>query len=125
MDNGQVTLVRRDTLEKIAVKLNDVHKEVVATLKAIHENLYTKSKKSFIDSVVRTTSYDELKTAIENKKIVLAPFCNEPECEDLIKTEIPGTTTRNIPFDESLPKGSKCIHCGKEAKCMIYFARSY
>jgi len=69
-------------------------------------------------------TYDEFKHVLKTKKgIIHAPWCGSPECEEKIKEET-GAKTSNIPFDQSDLHG-KCIYCGKEAKYMVNFAKSY
>ena len=62
--------------------------------------------------------------AIDNKKLVKALFCGETECEDYIKDTTGGATSRCIPFSQKLVTG-KCVHCGKQAKFMVYWGKSY
>jgi prolyl-tRNA synthetase len=50
-------------------------------------------------------------------------WCGEAECEAAIQQDTKATT-RNIPLDQ--PGGSgTCIRCGKPAKEIAIFARSY
>ena len=125
IEKEQVVFVRRDSGEKIPVKFADVVKQADLVLKDIHANLYKKSEKIFKDAVVEVSSFDDLKEVIANKKMAIAPFCNNPDCEDLIKEHSGGASTRNIPFNKKVKKGTKCIYCDKEAKVMAYIAKSY
>ena len=43
---------------------------------------------------------------------------------ELIKDKTQGASSRCIPLGDEIGNG-KCIHCEKEAKVKIYFARSY
>lgn len=123
IENKQVMLVRRDTNQKEAVKLNELETKVKRVMKDIHENLYERSKKNFTEKVVEVKDFEELKKVTSNKKMAYAPFCNNPECEDEIKEAANGVKTLNSPFDATV-KG-KCIKCGKPADRMFYFAKSY
>jgi prolyl-tRNA synthetase len=124
LENKQAVVARRDNGEKKTVKITELKKEIEKQFELISESLYEKSKKQFEDSVVNVKDMDELTEAIKEKKMGYAPFCNEGDCEDLIKEKTGGATTRNIPFDSKKPKG-KCIHCGKPANVMIYIAKAY
>ncbi|MBW2980060.1 proline--tRNA ligase [Candidatus Woesearchaeota archaeon] len=124
VEKDQVVVVRRDTGEKEFVKVKDLTKKVAETLDAIHNNLFNNAEKFLKSNIVKAEKFDELKKAINNKKLVLAPFCGEPSCEDWIKDKTGGATTRNIPFDQK-PAAGKCVHCGKEAKFLVYFGKSY
>ena len=47
------------------------------------------------------------------------------ECEAKIKEET-GAGSTNMPDDEqAFAKGKKCIRCGKDAKFIVNFAKSY
>ena len=63
--------------------------------------------------------------AIKDKKLVKTNFCGEIECEDLIKDKTEGATSRCIPFNTKPEKDAKCVHCSKQARCVIYFSKSY
>lgn len=125
VEKNQAVIARRDTSEKMFVKLSEVSDKADSLLNDIQEKLYIKSEKQFKDSVVEVDSMDKLAKVIKDKKMALAPFCNEPECEDWVKDKSGGAGTRNIPENHKLKKGSKCIQCNKDAKCMIYFAKAY
>ncbi|MCK4521634.1 MAG: proline--tRNA ligase, partial [Nanoarchaeota archaeon] len=96
-------------------------KKIKSILDDIHDQLYEKSKKFLESNIVKVKNMDELKKAVNNKKMALAPFCNNPECEDLIKDQTGGATARCIAKQE---KG-RCIHCGKESDILVYFAKAY
>ncbi len=120
---GQAVLVRRDNGEKKAVKLAEVKKTIAGMLEAMQKELLTKSKKLTEANIVDVKSMDELKKAIDSKKAARGLFCNVPECEDYIKEKTDGVTTRGILMDHKA--AGKCIHCGKPAKVIVHFAKSY
>jgi len=120
----QAVLVRRDNREKKIVPLKDVRKTVTEMLENMQKSLLTKSKKLTEASIVDVKSLSELVKAIKNKKCGRGPFCGEPSCEDKLKANAEGATTRGSPKDSKLPKG-KCINCGKTAKVIVLFAKAY
>ncbi len=120
---GQAVLVRRDTGEKKAVKLADVRKTIAGMLDSMQKDLLAKSRKLTEAGIVDVKTMDELINAIKGKKAARAGFCNTPECEDWIKDKTEGAGTRGIMIDKK-PAG-KCVHCGKPAKVVAYFAKSY
>jgi len=124
IEKNQVVLVRRDTLKKEFVKIDDLKEKIENTLESIQDSLYKKSKKSFEDNIVEVKNMNELKKAINNKKLAIALFCGEEECEELIKDETGGASSRNIPFTKK-PATGKCVHCQKEAKFSTLFGKSY
>jgi len=125
LDKGQVVLVRRDTGEKTTAKLsNNLQKEIQKLLGDIEMNLFSKAQKFLKESTVEVSTWKEFLKAIKEKKLVKAPFCGKIECEDWIKDKTAGANSRLIPLDAKKPKG-KCVHCGKEAKVIAYFSKSY
>lgn len=122
--NGQVTLARRDTFEKIVVKDEEVVETVKRLLDEIQRNLFNRARKFLEDHITTVKSYDEFKEVLRTKGgFIKASWCGSQECEQKIKEET-GATIRLIPFEREEPVSS-CIYCGGEAKELVYFARSY
>jgi prolyl-tRNA synthetase len=122
IENNQVVLVRRDTLEKTFVPMDNIAETVKAMLADVHKGLYDKALKLRESKTVNAVTFDELKVGV-NKGFVRAMWCGERECEDAIK-EKTGATTRCMPFEQQ-HLGDVCVHCGKPAKSMTYFAKAY
>lgn len=118
----QVILVRRDTGEKKAVKFEKLSEEIENTLNSIQKNLYEKAKKLLEENIVEVDSYEDLKKAIEEKKMAKLSFCCSVECEEKIKEDT-GATSSCIPF-ENFEEG-KCVVCGKNTEKSVYFAKHY
>ena len=125
VENDQAVLARRDNGKKEFIKTAEIVKTAAKMLKEMHKSLYKKSEENFKNAVVEVNSIEALKEAVEGKKMALFPFCNEGECEDILKEKTDGAKTLNIPFKYKLKKGTKCVQCGKEATCKIYMAKSY
>ncbi len=119
---NQVMFVRRDTGEKTAVSMETIAEETEKTLQAIQTNLYTQAQTFLKDNTIEVHSYDELKKAIEERKMVQIPFCSSIECEERIKDDT-GATSACILFEES--KKGECVVCGKETDDLVYFAKHY
>ena len=126
LDSGQVVMVRRDTGDKEFVKIEDIEMAVGMALDAIQKDLYNRAKEMFDESIIEVNDFEIFKKAISDRKLVKTTFCGEEECEDWIKDKTEGASSRCIPLgDEKPPEGSKCVHCGKDSKCNIYFSKSY
>jgi len=123
IENGVVMTSRRDTHEKDTVSMQGLGYTVKKILDDIHENMYEKAKALLMSHIVECHDFEEFKTAIEGKNFVKAMWCGCPECEAEIKA-LTSATTRAMPFDQT-PIGDVCVHCGKPAKHVIYFAKSY
>ena len=122
IENGEAVVVRRDTLEKTTIKLSSIV-EISKLLEEISLNMFKQSKEHLTKNIVAVKNMKELKEAVDNQKFAKAMWCGCRECEDKIKEEA-GATSRVIPFNEE-KLGTKCVCCGKKAKHMIYFAKSY
>ncbi|WP_027120714.1 proline--tRNA ligase [Mycoplasmopsis lipofaciens] len=127
LENDEITIVRRDTLEKTNVKINNVKKTIGRLLDDIHNNLYQKAKKRLEENTIFVKSYDEFKKEINNSKFVIAPFCCLDRAEEYIKEDT-GATTRCIPkhFEKPVEK-MKCIFpkCKNKTKRYVVFAKAY
>jgi prolyl-tRNA synthetase len=120
----QAMLVRRDTREKTAVKEEEIADAVVKLLEVIQNSLFSKAKKILQEETVTVSTYDEFKTVLKDKGgFFRASWCGESACEEKIKDET-GATIRIVPFEKEKPS-AKCMHCGHEAKEVVYFAKSY
>ena len=59
-----------------------------------------------------------------NIGLIKAMWCGSPECEEKIKQETNGFGSRCIP-EEQIQISTKCVCCGKEAKHMVVWGKSY
>ena len=124
MENGSVTVVRRDTLTKEVVKLNNLFDYVNELLKNIQESLYNKAKANLIDRTYECDSLEKIKEIMDTKPgIVNAYWCGEEECELKMK-EIKGTKSRCI-LETRDYDSEKCIVCGKKAKSKVALGIQY
>jgi prolyl-tRNA synthetase len=124
IENGQCVLVRRDSREKIFVKLNDLEKEIPALLKEIADNMYNTAfeRRDRMTYVAKTL--DEMTEIAETKPgFIKAMWCGDRECEDKLK-EVAGVTSRCMPFEQE-ELSDRCVCCGKPAKKMVYWGKAY
>ena len=120
----QLTVARRDTFEKKAVKEEKIVDVVTKLLEEIQNNLFNRAKKFLEDNITTVKTYDEFKEALKKKGgFIRACWCSSPTCEEKIKEET-GATIRLIPFKEE-ELFSNCIYCGEKGKKVVYFARAY
>ena len=125
LENGVITLARRDTNEKITVgKDTDIVTSIKGLMDEIQANLYNKALERRDAMTYEAKSLEELED-IMNKHpgFVKAMWCGDPKCEERIK-EIRGTKSRCIPFgDEKI--SDKCVCCGKDAKHLVIWGIQY
>ena len=118
--NEEIVIFRRDTREKMKVKLKDVEKKIEELAEKILENLKSRAKKKFDESIVRVNSLEELKNALQNRKVCLCGFCsigNEGVgCAEVIEKELKARVLGSPMNLAKKPTFEKCVVCGKQAK---------
>lgn len=122
--NNEVTLVRRDTSEKINVKVDEVNAKVKELLNDIQNSLYNKA----LENQKNKTFYAKALKDVEdimNKQpgFVHAHWCGNTECELKMK-EIKGTKSRCI-LESKDYENEKCVVCGKDAKHEVVWGIQY
>ncbi|WP_251554472.1 proline--tRNA ligase [Neobacillus muris] len=124
IENKQVVLVRRDTLEKVVVSMDELETKLVELLDDIQTNLYNKALKHREERTSVAATLDELKETLDAKPgFIKAMWCGDLACEEKIKEDT-GATSRCIPFEQE-QVADKCVCCGKDAKHMVYWAKAY
>lgn len=125
IEKNQAVIVRRDTNEKIIVSLNEINKKLTEILETIQHDMYQKAEK-FLNSHIQTaTTIQEMIEKCNNEKgFIKAMWCGNEECEDKIKALTGGAGSRCIPFEKE-KLSEKCICCGKDAKHMVIWGKSY
>lgn len=124
LEKKQTLVVRRDTGDKESMGLTDIAKKTPSLLESIHANLLKKAQDLFSSSLVKVETKKEAIKALEEGKIILAPWCGSPASEEAFKEET-GAKSLNAPFEQPILKGKKCFLTGEAAKVWFYFAKSY
>ncbi len=122
IENNQVMVMRRDTLEKSALSMDGLAQSIVSLLDTVQVEMYEKSKARRDAKVVEADSLDGILNGVENKNFVKAGWCGCRECEDKVK-EFASATARVLCDEEGVPE--RCAICGKPAKHKVVFARAY
>ena len=124
IENGEAVLVRRDTSEKITVKLEEIDSKMEELFEEIQKNMYNECLKIREKRTTVAHSLDEIKHNLDtNQGYVKTMWCGDVECENKVKEET-GAHSRCIPFNQE-HLDDKCAICGKEAKHMIVWGRQY
>uniref|UniRef100_A0A0G4FJG8 proline--tRNA ligase n=1 Tax=Chromera velia CCMP2878 TaxID=1169474 RepID=A0A0G4FJG8_9ALVE len=150
VENGTCRLVRRDTGEKVDIQQENLVTELNALLEKIQQSLFDKAAQLRQEGIAKISTFAEVMPALNNRKCVLAPWCEEEATEDEIKKETqrlseemaqtqaeveeegaaPALTgamkTLCIPLNQpEMPEGTKCFWTGKPAKSWTLWGRSY
>ncbi|RZB49179.1 Proline--tRNA ligase, cytoplasmic isoform C [Glycine soja] len=128
--NKQVRAVRRDNGAKIDIASADLVVEIKKLLDTIQQNLFDVAKQKRDECIQIIHTWDEFVQALNQRKMILAPWCDEEEVEADVKARTKGemgaAKTLCSPFDQpELPEGTKCFASGKPATKWTYWGRSY
>jgi len=130
LEAGTVTLVRRDTGERKAVRFDDVEEEVLRLSELMLENMKRRAKEEFDRHFSRAETLDELAEILSSKGgFVLVPFCSREmdgeQCAEVIKEETDGEVRGTLFEEEEKPENKTCISCGRPATCTVVVAKAY
>ena len=124
LENGNITLARRDTRERITVSKDvDILSTVEDMLETIQKDMYTKALERRDNLTFTAKNLDEMEKILNTQPgFIHADWCGDPACEARIK-EIKGCKSRCITNDELIT--GKCVCCGKEAKHHVIWGIQY
>ncbi|MGM9877540.1 MAG: proline--tRNA ligase [Bacilli bacterium] len=124
LDNSEVTVVRRDTLEKITTKLNDVTNTIMQQLDVMQLDMYNKALENKNKRTFNAKTLDEVREILENNPgFINAYWCGSQDCETKMK-EIKGCKSRCIKETKEY-ETETCIVCGKKAKHEVVWGIQY
>ncbi|PWA83624.1 Proline--tRNA ligase cytoplasmic [Artemisia annua] len=131
-EKAMVRAVRRDNGSKVDIPMADLVNRVKAMLDDIQQSMFdvAKQKRDACIQVIRT--WDEFTEALSQKKLILAPWCDEKEVELEVKAKTKAETgaakTLCSPLKDDqpeMPEGTLCFASGKHAKTWTYWGRCY
>lgn len=143
MENEQVTVVRRNDGCKYVIRLSELETRIPCILDEMQQDLYLKAKELLDTHKVIINEWKDFIPALNQKNIILAPWCGVEECEDDIKNSSSkqddgedfetdekapsmGAKSLCIPFEQpELKEGQKCVRCQRKAIQYCMFGRSY
>lgn len=142
LEKKQVFSCRRDTKKKEAIPFDGLVPAVKALLEDIQASLFQKAKAKRDEHLKQAETWGDFLNYLNNKNIVMVPFCLDAECEGKAKKrsaeeskaqksdekfQLTGAAkTLCIPFDQpALSPNARCFCCGGEAKAWTIFGRSY
>ena len=125
LDNNQITVVRRDTREKIVVDKNiDIVSYVKELLDTIQNDMYKRAIERRDKLTFTANNLTDMERILNTQPgFIHADWCGNRECEEKIK-EIKGCKSRCILEGEKLVNG-KCVCCGSDAKYHVLWGIQY
>jgi len=123
LEKNQVTFARRHNRQKDDQQITGLVDKVVSELEQIHNDMFADAKKILDDKTVEVNDYDDFKNELEKGRLIKAPICNNPDCEEKIKEETSADV--RVITDDSKDIISKCIKCSNQSVIRPLFARGY
>ncbi len=123
VENNNVELARRDTLEKNIVSRVGIAEHIDNLLTQIQSDLYNSAKERMDNGTRTVDSYKEFQKEIEKGGFIYAHWDGTAETEEKIKQDTKATI-RCIPLEPSDETG-KCMVTGKPSERRVLFARAY
>jgi len=123
VENNNVELARRDTLEKNIVSRVGIAEHIDNLLTQIQSDLYNSAKERMGSGTRTVDSYKEFQKEIEKGGFIYAHWDGTAETEEKIKQDTKATI-RCIPLEPSDETG-KCMVTGKPSERRVLFARAY
>jgi len=124
VENNNVELARRDTLEKNIVSRSGLTGKIESMLVTIQNDLYNTAQKRMDEHTGTVDSYDEFKKKIEEGGFIYAHWDGTTETESKIKEETKATI-RLVPLIDRFDGSGNCMVTGKPSEQRVLFARAY
>jgi prolyl-tRNA synthetase len=129
IEKESVVLVRRDTGEKVPVKLTELKVKITETGEDMCRNLKEKADKWFAQKLAYAEDMGELGEKMDLHGFVRVPFCSDrleaKDCADVIKDKHHANVRGSLFGSDAKPEDKKCIACGKDASIYLFVARQY
>lgn len=121
--NNQITIARRDTLEKSQINLSDdVISYINNLMSEIQNNLYEKALSRRNAMTYHATTLKEVEEIMNRQPgFIYTPWCGREECELKMK-DIKGLKSRCITEDDDT---KTCPVCGKQSKHIVVWGIQY
>jgi len=121
-----VTLVRRDTKEKIRVSLNNIVSEIEKIFRLIDENMRHRVFEWFKLKIKVVKSLSEFEKYVSDT-LVIAPICNSEEEAKYIQNTYNRDVLGFVVEDQNIidNKNGKCILCGKDTNYWAVIGKTY
>ena len=125
IENGMITIARRDTRERMSVPVDsDIVAVVSELMETIQKNMFETAKKRNDSKTYDAKTFEEVREIMENRPgFIKAMWCGDSACEVKMK-EIRGTKSRCILEGEK-PISDTCVVCGKKANHKVVWGIQY
>ncbi|MEZ0319619.1 MAG: proline--tRNA ligase [Pyrobaculum sp.] len=128
VEKRQVVVTRRDTLEKYAVRLEELVEAVRQLMSLVEENLRKRAWEELRGRIVKAERAEEAKRALREGKVVEVPWSGDNDCGIKIQ-ELLGADALGTPLDVDSSVGGydlRDLACGeKRAEVWLRLAERY
>jgi|TARA_Y100000310_G_scaffold328431_1_gene396560 prolyl-tRNA synthetase len=125
--NKKLTFFTRDIGEKQTIGINDFSK-IKKLGEEFDKRLKEKAEKFMKGKIINCKTKQEIKKAMENKKIARVNFCSidkeGEKCAGYIEKEL-HAEVRGILANKKEKSSGKCIICNKQSREVVYIGKSY
>jgi prolyl-tRNA synthetase len=121
LEAGEMTLVTRLGHKEKTKEIN----RIVELLNEIQRTLALKSEKFLLDNIKNVNSMHQLKEEAKKGGFFRGNWCGSGECEAFIKSDSGGAEIRGTLYNKNEEPFAQCLHCGRDAKHVVYIAKAY
>lgn len=128
LEEKTVILVRRDTLERMKVKVDSVREEVERLINEIWKHLKSRAREYMYSRIWRVKDLDEARERLANNLgIIEIPWCGKCSCgrklEEYLNLKSLGNPVKGV--EEVEVEGEECPICGDMAKTYMRLSKTY
>ena len=123
LEQGNITVVRRDTSEKIIDKIDNITSDLDQMLQNIQDAMFDKALSFQKENTQKVENYKQFQEVISQGAFIDCGWDGNAETESKIKLET-NATIRCIPIEQNI-KDLKCIYSSEPAKYQVIFAKAY
>jgi prolyl-tRNA synthetase len=125
LENGVVTIVRRDSLEKQTWKFDEVESAIRNLSEKILLDLKINAKARLDERIFRVNILSEAKSLLKRKAgIVEVPWCGTDNCGHNLEEKVQARLL-GFPEDTKEKIHGNCVICGKDATKIVRVALAY
>ena len=125
LQSDEVTIVRRDTLERSKCKLDEVIDFISKLGKRMYEDMRSKAWSWMLSRVYTVKSLDEAVKYIKNRAgVVQVSWCGKESCGKAIEEATDGTIL-GTPLDLNGTIEGECVVCGEKSSQLVRVATAY
>ncbi|RLG72588.1 MAG: proline--tRNA ligase [Methanobacteriota archaeon] len=122
---GQVVVVRRDTLERVATPVNNLLDGVRKTMDDMTRDMREKAWRTVRDRVRKVGGLDEAVRELETGGgIVQVEWCGSETCGHRLEDET-GASVLGLPYPEQPTPLNSCVVCRSKSKHVVSLAKTY